>query len=128
MSSPSRTLPKASTYPTPGQLSRTLSSSLRQHRRTPYIRQKDNVDGVRSYGTFSGSNRPSLPEENESSVDNNNIGSDDEDDEIEAQESDQADSDGLYPPNCTWTSDGATPKAADPYGNSGCAVWHRIHE
>lgn len=38
-----------------------------------------------------------------------------------------ADSDGLYPPNCTWTSaQGEPPPQADPYGNSRCNVYENI--
>lgn len=48
-------------------------------------------------------------------------GGDDEDD-------DYPDSDGLYPPNCTWTSDQPNPpKGADPYENSRCNVYENIH-
>lgn len=40
----------------------------------------------------------------------------------------QADSDGLFPPNCTWTGAGDMPAKADPFHISKCAVWTRIHE
>lgn len=39
-----------------------------------------------------------------------------------------ADSDGLYPPHCTWTSDqGVPPRRADPYRNAECNVYENIH-
>lgn len=38
-----------------------------------------------------------------------------------------ADSDGLYPPNCTWTSaHREPPRAADPYRNVDCNVYANI--
>jgi len=41
---------------------------------------------------------------------------------------DYPDSDGLYPPNCTWTSDQPTPpKGADPYEIARCNVYENIH-
>lgn len=43
-------------------------------------------------------------------------------------EEDYADSDGLYPPNCTWTSNQVEPpRGADPYGNADCNVYENIH-
>lgn len=43
-------------------------------------------------------------------------------------EEDVADSDGLYPPHCTWTSaHREPPRAADPYGNGNCNVYENIH-
>lgn len=49
------------------------------------------------------------------------VGGDDDED-------DYPDSDGLYPPNCTWTSDQPNPpKGADPYENSRCNVYENIH-
>lgn len=39
-----------------------------------------------------------------------------------------ADSDGLYPPHCTWTSDQAVPpRRADLYHNAECNVYENIH-
>ncbi|KIW95524.1 uncharacterized protein Z519_04109 [Cladophialophora bantiana CBS 173.52] len=48
-------------------------------------------------------------------------------------EEDFADSDGLYPPHCTWTSleqdrlGGRPPREADPFGNAHCNVYENIH-
>ncbi|OAL32606.1 hypothetical protein AYO20_07916 [Fonsecaea nubica] len=48
-------------------------------------------------------------------------------------EEDFADSDGLYPPHCTWTSrdqdrlGGRPPAEADPFGNAHCNVYENIH-
>ncbi|KIW66858.1 hypothetical protein PV04_06150 [Phialophora macrospora] len=48
-------------------------------------------------------------------------------------EEDYADSDGLYPPHCTWTSydqalcGGKPPDSADPFGNGKCSVYENIH-
>ncbi|KAI1616583.1 hypothetical protein EDD36DRAFT_429474 [Exophiala viscosa] len=43
-------------------------------------------------------------------------------------EEDMADSDGLYPPHCTWTSaQEEPPPAADPYKNADCQVYENIH-
>ena len=43
-------------------------------------------------------------------------------------EEDMADSDGLYPPHCTWTSaQEEPPPAADPYKNADCKVYENIH-
>lgn len=42
-------------------------------------------------------------------------------------EEDHADSDGLYPPHCTWTSDQVEPpRAADLYRNADCNVYENI--
>ncbi|EXJ85226.1 hypothetical protein A1O3_05901 [Capronia epimyces CBS 606.96] len=42
-------------------------------------------------------------------------------------EEDQADSDGLYPPHCTWTSSqNEPPRAADVYRNADCNVYENI--
>jgi hypothetical protein len=50
------------------------------------------------------------------------------DEEGEDNEDDYPDSDGLYPPNCTWTSDQSTPpRSADPYENARCNVYENIH-
>ena len=50
------------------------------------------------------------------------------DHEIEEAAEVFADSDGLYPPNCTWTSDqGGPPRRADPYRNAECNVYVNIH-
>jgi hypothetical protein len=38
-----------------------------------------------------------------------------------------ADSDGLYPPNCTWTSHERQPDAADPYGIADLNVYENLH-
>lgn len=53
----------------------------------------------------------------------------DEDADIEADQLDeQADSDGLYPPNCCWTTDGNQPAMrTDPFGNRNCDVYGNIH-
>lgn len=49
-------------------------------------------------------------------------------DREDLSEDDYPDRDGLYPPNCTWTSDQPTPpKGADPYENSRCNVYENIH-
>jgi hypothetical protein len=43
-------------------------------------------------------------------------------------EEEVADSDGLYPPHCTWTSaHREPPRGADPYGNGNCNVYENIH-
>jgi hypothetical protein len=43
------------------------------------------------------------------------------------EEEGHADSDGLYPPHCTWTNAQAEPRAADPYRNADCNVYENIH-
>ncbi|KAK4939617.1 hypothetical protein LTR10_020117 [Elasticomyces elasticus] len=43
-------------------------------------------------------------------------------------EEDMADSDGLYPPHCTWTSaQDEPPPGADPYKNADCKVYENIY-
>jgi hypothetical protein len=124
-----------STSPIPGQLNRTLSSSIRQYRQES-VGKGRRVDGnsSRSYGTLrqSRNSRSSLHEETQSLLGTENVEDGDDEPnedehELEAQHSDQADSDGLYPPRCTWTSNVVRPKRADPFGNSDCAIWDRIH-
>lgn len=53
----------------------------------------------------------------------------DDDPDVEADQFDeQADSDGLYPPNSCWTLDGTKPsKRSDPFGIRDCDVFGNIH-
>ncbi|RVX71625.1 hypothetical protein B0A52_03809 [Exophiala mesophila] len=64
----------------------------------------------------------------EPEVDNQPGLADGHDQQIEEASEVFADRDGLYPPNCTWTSDqGGPPRRADPYRNAECNVYENIH-
>lgn len=47
--------------------------------------------------------------------------------EEQHEDEEHADSDGLYPPNCRWTADGAPPRAADLYGHYQWPIYDNIH-
>lgn len=142
MANASNTTPQASQFSRPRMPQRTLSSSLRLYSspllpRAAYRSKTAPPNGALSPTHEVNESDPLLGYSSyrNSSIATGSIATgydvEDEDDEadVEAEQSDeQADSDGLYPPNCCWTTDGTRPpKRSDPFGNRDCNVYGNIH-